>query len=370
MKIIVAPDKFKGSLTSLEVCNAISAGIKKSGRSIEVIEFPMADGGDGFATVIKHYLRTGTVYCDTLDPLGRNITVSYQWNEKDRIAIIEMAVASGLVLLKEKERNPLLTSTFGTGLLIKNAIEKGATKIILGLGGSATNDAGTGILAALGFQFINERGDLLQTSGENLLVIKKIVEPPFIPPVKFEIACDVPNVLYGSNGAAYVYAPQKGANEDQVKFLDKGLKNFAAVIKEETGKDISSIPGTGAAGGIGAAILPFFDVEMKKGIEMIINASKIEEHMKGTDLLITGEGKIDEQSSAGKVVGYMAVLAKEYGISCIAICGELQLDDAGIKNLGLHKAIAIKDSQVSTEEAMKNAGSLLVKKASGILHFL
>jgi len=370
MKIIVAPDKFKGSLTCFEVCKAISTGIKKSGQSIEVFEFPMADGGDGFATVIKHYLRTDTVYCDTVDPLGRNITVSYEWNEKDRIAIIEMAVASGLVLLKEEERDPLLTSTLGTGLLIKNAIGKGATKIILGLGGSATNDAGTGILAALGFQFVNERGDLLQASGENLLLIKKIIIPSFIPPVKFEIACDVQNVLYGHQGAAYVYAPQKGANEEQVKFLDKGLKNFAAVIKEETGKDISAIPGTGAAGGIAAGVLPFFDVGMKKGIEMIIEASKIEEQMTGTNLLITGEGKIDEQSSAGKVVGYMAVLAKEYGISCIALCGELQLDEAGIKTLGLQKAIAIQDSSVSKEEAMKNAGSLLIKKASGILNFL
>jgi glycerate 2-kinase len=370
MKIIVAPDKFKGSLTSFEVCNAISEGIKKLDEAIEIFEFPMADGGDGFAAVMKHYLNTDTVYCDTFDPLGRNVTVSYQWNEKNRIAIIEIAVASGLVLLTEQERNPLVTSTSGTGLLIKDAIERGATKVNLGLGGSATNDAGTGILAALGFQFVNETDDLLQASGENLLKIKKIIAPAFISDIKFEIACDVQNILYGKKGAAYVYAPQKGANNEQVEFLDKGLQNFAAVIEKQTGKNISTIPGTGAAGGIAAGLLPFFDVEMKKGIEMIIDASKIKEQMMDTSLLITGEGRIDEQSSAGKVVGYMAALAKQYNIPCIALCGELQLNETGVKNIGLQNAIAIKHNSVSKEEAMKNAGKLLTTKASEILSYL
>lgn len=370
MRIIIAPDKFKGSLTSFEVCKAISTGIKKARQSIKTFEFPMADGGDGFAAIMKHYLITDTVYCDTVDPLGRNITVSYEWNKKDRIAIIEMAVASGLVLLTEKERNPLLTSTLGTGVLIKDAIGKGAKKIILGLGGSATNDAGMGILAALGFQFIDEKNESLQASGENLFRIKKINVPSFIADIKFEIACDVQNVLYGPQGAAYIYAPQKGANEEQVKYLDEGLKNFAMLVNEKTGKDISAIPGTGAAGGIAAGLLPFFDVEMKKGIQLIIDASKIKEQITGTDLLITGEGKIDNQSSEGKVVGCMAALAGQYGIPVIALCGELQLDEAGIKNLGLQKAIAIKDSSVSKEDAMKNAGKLLVKKTTEMLKSL
>ena len=367
MRIIIAPDKFKGSLTSFEVCNAISTGIKKVDQSIRIFEFPMADGGDGFAAIMKHYLTTDTVYCDTVDPLGRNITVSYERNKEDRVAIIEMAVASGLVLLTEKERNPLLTSTLGTGFLIKDAIEKGAKKIILGLGGSATNDAGMGILIALGFQFMDEKHNLLQASGENLSRVKKINVPSFIPDIKFEIACDVQNVLYGPQGAAYIYAPQKGANEEQVKYLDEGLKNFAVLVKEETGKDISAIPGTGAAGGIAAGLLPFWDVEMKKGIQLIIDASRIKEQITGTDLVITGEGKIDNQSSEGKVVGCMAALAAQYNIPVIALCGELQLSEAGIKNLGLQKAIAIKDSSVSKEEAMKNAAKLLEKKASEML---
>lgn len=370
MKIIVAPDKFKGSLTSFEVCKAISAGIKKWDPSIEVVELAMADGGDGFAAIMKHYLTTDTLYCDTVDALGRNITVSYQWNEKRRTAIIEMAVASGLVLLNEQERNPLLTSSIGTGLLIKDAIGRGAAKIILGLGGSATNDGGTGILAALGFQFVNEHGDLLPASGKSLLAIKKIIAPSFIPVLKLEIACDVQNVLYGPQGAAYVYAPQKGASREQVQYLDKGLKNFAAVIKEQTRKDISTIAGTGAAGGIAAGLLPFFDVRMKKGIELIIAASKIKRQLTDASLLITGEGKIDEQSSAGKVVGYMAGLAKQYDIPCVALCGVLQLGKSGLNTLGLQHAIAISDGLVNKEEAMKNASELLIKKMPGILDFL
>ena len=370
MKIIIAPDKFKGSLTSFEVCKAISDGIKKTNEKNEIIEFPMADGGDGFASVLQHYLKTDTVICDTVDPLGRSITAFYQWDEKNKIASIEMAVASGLVLLKEKERNPLLTSTFGTGLLIKHAIEKGAAKIILGLGGSATNDGGTGILSALRFQFVNDKGVLLQASGENLLQIKKIITPSVLPPVKFEIACDVQNILCGPHGAAYVYAPQKGANKEQVELLDRGLRNLADVLNKKTGKDISNEPGTGAAGGIGAGLLTFFDVQMRKGIELIMEACKIEEQLTDADLLITGEGKIDEQSSSGKVVGHMTGLANKYGIPCIAICGSTELGEEAIKKLGLQKVIAIQDATINKEYSMHNAASLLEKRAASGLNFL
>ncbi|MEP7376277.1 MAG: glycerate kinase [Chitinophagaceae bacterium] len=370
MKIIVAPDKFKGSLTSFEACKAISDGIRKANEKTEIIEFPMADGGDGFSAVLQRYLKTDTVVCDTLDPLGRKITAVYQWDEKNKIAIIEMAVASGLVLLNEEERNPLLTSTFGTGLLIKHAIERGAKKIILGLGGSATNDGGTGILSALGFQLISKSGSLLQASGENLLAIQKIIPAPFIPSVKFEIACDVQNVLYGHQGAAYIYAPQKGADKEQVEFLDKGLKNLADILKEQTGKDISKIPGTGAAGGIAACLLSFFDVNMKKGIELITEAGDIENEISGADLIITGEGKIDDQSGEGKVVGYIAALAKKYGVPCIGLCGITELDKTGSKKMGLKKIIALQDGSVTNKEAMNNAAALLQEKAAAIFTFL
>ena len=193
--------------------------------------------------------------------------------------------------------------------------------------------------------------------------IKKIIVPVYRPKIKIEIACDVQNVLSGRQGAAHVYAPQKGANDEQVENLDRGLINFAGVIKSETGKDISTIPGTGAAGGIAAPLLAFFQVEMKKGIDMIIDTSNIKEQLSDADLVITGEGKIDEQSSEGKVVGSIAVLANQYRIPCVAVCGMVQLDEIGIDNLGLKKVLAIQHNKITKEFAMKNAASLLAKKA-------
>ena len=370
MKIIIAPDKFKGSLTSFEVCKAISKGLKETNLELEINEFPMADGGDGFAMVMQHYLNTETISIDTVDPLGRDISGSYQWNEKEHVAIIELAVASGLVLLSEQERNPLLTSTFGTGLLIKDAIGRGANKILLGLGGSASNDAGAGILAALDFKFLDEAGNVLKPCGENLVKIHKMIVPALLPKIKIEIACDVQNVLFGLQGAAHIYAPQKGANHQQVEVLDKGLINFSRVIKSETGKDISNIPGTGAAGGIAAGLLAFFDAAMKKGIEMVIDASHIKDHLVNAALVITGEGKIDEQTSRGKVVGSIASLANTNDIPSVAVCGVLQLNENGIKNLGLKKAVPIHDHGITKEYAMKNAASLLAKKAATILNVL
>jgi glycerate kinase len=362
MKIIVAPDKFKGSLSSFEVCEAISRGIRKTLGNAVVSNFPMADGGDGFASVLKHYLDTTTIRCDTVDPLGRTITASYQWNETKKTAIIEMAVASGLVLLSKEERNPLLTSTLGTGLLIRHAIDNGARKIILGLGGSATNDGGTGILSALGFQFAKEKGERLPASGENLQLIRTIIPPPAIPAIEFDLACDVNNVLFGPAGAAYVYAPQKGADKDQVAMLDQGLQNFSNVIMGQTGKDISTIPGLGAAGGIAAGLLPFFAVYIRNGIEMVIAASKIEEHLSNADMVITGEGKIDNQSSAGKVVGRIASLAKKHGLNCIAFCGSMELNES--EELGLKKIVALVDEFTTEEQAIKNAANLLEEKVT------
>jgi len=368
MKIVVAPDKFKGSLDSFEVCAAIRRGIKTTANSIVVSEFPMADGGDGFALVLKHYLHTTTINCDTVDPLGRKITASYEWNETQKTAVIEMAVASGLVLLNKKERNPLFTSTLGTGLLLRNAIDKGARKIILGLGGSATNDGGTGILSALGFQFENEKGEHSPASGENLQFIRNIIPPSPIPEIEFELACDVNNTLYGPGGAAYVYAPQKGADKDQVVKLDQGLQNLSAIIIQQTGKDISNIPGTGAAGGIAAGLLPFFSVDIKNGIELIIAASKIEESLFNADLVITGEGKIDSQSGAGKVVGCIASLAKKHGLGCIAFCGSVELNES--ETFGLEKIVALVDEFTTEDQAIKNAAKLLEEKVAQTIKVL
>ena len=362
MNVLIAPDKFKGSLTSFEVCTAIAEGIKSANKNINVSLFPMADGGDGFGNVMQYYLNTTSIKCPTVNPLGKNIEAIYQWDAKSKTAIIELAAASGLVLLKDEERNPLKTSTYGTGILIKKALKKGVKKIILGIGGSATNDAGTGILEALGFCFEDSKGNRLKACGENLLHINKIITPSLIPDVKFELACDVQNILYGPNGAAYVYAPQKGANENDVRLLDDGLKNISSVFAQITGKNLSNIPGTGAAGGIVAGLKSFFDVTIVKGIDMVMAASNIHSKLAEADLIITGEGKIDVQSLQGKVVGKIAHLGSEAKIPVIAFCGWLETTPAELKELNLSYVESIVNEHTGLEEAMANGGWLLKEK--------
>jgi glycerate kinase len=364
MKIIVAADKFKGSLSSFEVCNVIEKAILAVESSMEVCRFPMADGGDGFAAVLKHYLGTETVTCNTIDPLHRDINASYEWNPHNRTAIIEMAVASGVVLLKEDEKNPLKTSTIGTGILINDAIRKGATTIVLGLGGSATNDAGMGILAALEFEFIDKDGEKLNPAGESLSDVKNIIPPVSLPEVQFEIACDVQNVLYGEQGAAFVYASQKGADEAMIKRLDEGLRNFALLLKQQFNKEVAFIPGTGAAGGIAAGLMAFFNVKMKKGIDMILDVSGIDFKLADADMLITGEGKIDEQSTQGKVVGRIAQLAADQNIPCVAFCGLHEFEPGNDKLPGIEKVISLVDTKSDAEYSMKNAQSLLDQKVT------
>lgn len=360
MKIIIAPDKFKGSLSSAEAAQAISDGIKlKAGSDTHVIRFPMADGGDGFNSVLQHYFHTVPVATTTVDPLHRPLETTYQWDPSAKLAIVEMAAASGLVLLKEEERNPLHTSSYGTGLLLKAAARQGASRIILGLGGSATNDAGIGILAALGFRFLDKAGKELPPTGESLLQMEDMLLPDPLPDLHFDIAADVENPLYGPQGAAFVYGPQKGATPAMVKQLDKGLKNFAALISRKFNKDISAFPGAGAAGGIAAGLSAFFDVTMKKGVEMVLQANELEKTLSSADLVITGEGKIDHQSGSGKVVGTLALLAKKYRVPCIAFCGLLEADAAQLSQLGLDDAYSLRADGLSVKDSMQQAYSLL-----------
>jgi glycerate 2-kinase len=364
MNIIIAPDKFKASLTSFEACQMIAEGFKEADPSAALLLFPMADGGDGFAQVMKHYLGTNTVDCKTVDPLERKLNASYEWNAAKQVAIIEMAVASGLILLKEEERNPLKTSTYGTGLLIKDAIQNGAKKILLGLGGSATNDAGTGILSALGFQFLDSSDRTIKVCGGNLLSIKRVVPSAVVPDVRFEIACDVQNILYGPKGAAYVYARQKGANDQVIKILDDGLKHFAGILKQHTGRDVANIPGAGAAGGIAAGLMGFFNIHLKSGVHMVIDVSGVKNRIAGADLLVTGEGKIDEQTLSGKVVSELASLASRHNVPVAAFCGTAELNQSLANKLGLQFVQTLVSPSVTKEEAISNARRVLSNKAT------
>lgn len=366
MKIIIAPDKFKGSLTSAEVCQAITAGILKNSARHKIFHFPMADGGDGFNNVLHSYFHTRTVNMITVDPIGRSIMAKYQLNRSESLAIIEMASASGLVLLNETERNPMLTSSIGTGILIADAYRLGARRIILGLGGSATNDAGIGILSQLGFMFKDAAGNQLDAVGGNLTKIYTVIPPSSLPEISFEIAADVVNPLYGPNGAAYVYGPQKGADKEMVELLDQGLRHFADLIKRQFSKKIADFDGAGAAGGVAAGLTAFFDVKVKKGVELVLETNKLEASLSDADLVITGEGKIDDQSGYGKVVGTIASLAAKHKVPCIAFCGQIEADERQVSTLQLNAIHPIADSSKTNEENMQNAYSLLCDKAAAV----
>lgn len=361
MKVLIAIDKFKESLTSLEASKIIAKSIHSANPAFKTTILPIADGGDGFSEVLKYYLKTKTVNVKSFDPLFKPLKGRYEWDALSKTAIIEMAVCSGLALLQSKYRNPLYTSTLGTGKLVNHAIKKGAKKIILGLGGSATNDGGLGIASALGFKFYDKKGVELMPVGGALLNLHTIVAPKITSKVEFLIASDVKNLLYGKNGAAFVYAPQKGANEAMVIELDKGLKNLAKQIKKISNIDISKMEGMGAAGGITAMILPFFKTTIIPGIELVIQYSQFENQIKKADLLITGEGKIDKQSFQGKVVGTLLQIAKKYNKNILLITGKKGKDLPSTFN---QFPLIELSSNVSVKYSIKYAAEILNKKTS------
>ncbi|RYZ33224.1 MAG: glycerate kinase, partial [Sphingobacteriales bacterium] len=250
---------------------------------------------------------------------------------------------------------------------VNDAFERGARRIILGLGGSATNDAGIGILAALGFRFLDADKKELMPTGESLVKIITIIPPPIISSIRFEIAADVENPLYGPDGAAYVYGPQKGADAGMVQQLDLGLKNIADVIKSQFDKEIAFFPGAGAAGGIAAGLAAFFEVEMKRGVDLVLNANGLEQELPGATLIITGEGKIDNQSGLGKVVGTMAALADKYEVPCIAFCGMVEATPQEIAAIGLKAVYPLETAGLSLEESMANGYSLLRSKTEEVI---
>ena len=292
------------------------------------MKLAVADGGEGTIEALLTTMGGHMVKADVRDPLGRPINAEYAILE-DGTAVIEMSKASGLTLLHQSERNPLLTSTYGTGQLIADALHKGCRKFLIGIGGSATNDAGTGMLEALGYRFIDAEGNILKGEGRSLESIMTIDTSAAIPELKsaeFIVACDVDSPFHGPKGAAYVYAPQKGATPQMVELLDNGLKHFADIIKGTTGKDISEMPGAGAAGGLGGAFKAFLNAGLRKGAEMVLDAIGFDEIIRDADLVITGEGKIDSQTLTGKLPYAVASRAAEVNVPVVAICGRSEVD--------------------------------------------
>ena len=375
MKVAAAIDSFKGSMTSLEVAEAFEKGVKKVYKDAEFIKIPLADGGEGTVKALIDNLDGKMINIKVKDPLMRDIDSFYGISGDGKTAVIEMAAASGLPLLSLDERNPLKATTFGTGELIKDALEKGCREFIIGIGGSATNDAGIGMLSALGYVFLDENGNELEPNGENLINIRSFKDDKVMKEVskaKFLIACDVDNPFYGSNGAAYVYGKQKGATNDIIKILDEGMINFSNVIKKIRKTDISNISGSGAAGGLGGAFTAFFNSELKPGIDIITEKIELENKINGSDYVITGEGRIDFQSAMGKTPSGVAKLAKKYGIPVIAIGGSVDDEIGNIYDCGITAAFSIIDSPMTLGEAMdtKNAQRLVEKTAEQIFRLI
>lgn len=375
MKVVTAIDSFKGSMTSLEVSEAFEKGVKRVYKDAKVVKVPLADGGEGTVRALIDNLNGKIVSIKVKDPLMREIDSFYGISGDGKTAVIEMASASGLPLLTLEERDPMKATTFGTGELIKDALIKGCREFIIGVGGSATNDAGTGMLSALGYIFLDENGNELIPNGENLEKIKSFRDDKVLSEIlesKFLIACDVDNPFYGSNGAAYVYGKQKGATEEIIKKLDEGMKNFSNIIKEIKKVDISDVSGAGAAGGLGGAFMAFFNSELKPGIDIITEKIELEEKIAGADYVITGEGRIDFQSAMGKTPSGVAKLAKKHGIPVIAIGGSVDDKIENIYECGITAAFSIIDSPMTLGEAMdaKNAQRLVEKTAEQIFRLI
>ena len=324
MNILICPDKFKDSLTAQQVCEALEIGIKKRRPKSVIQLMPLADGGEGTLEVIKTIHGGEWIQKKVNDPLFRPIEANYLWLADQKIAYIEMSRASGIELLKIKERNPYLTSTFGTGELILDAIEKGASEIVLTIGGSATNDAGIGMAAALGFKFLNKEKEELKAVGESLALIHSIIPSPLIHKiqgVKFKVITDVQNPLAGKEGAAYVFAKQKGANAEMIKYLDKGLINMQKLIGQTEKGVIGEMKGAGAAGGLGAGAIYFLQAEIAMGAEWLLTKIHFDRAVKKADYVITGEGKIDGQTWGGKLISQVIARCDKQFKQAILVCG-------------------------------------------------
>ena len=369
MKILIACDSFKDSLDALEVCRAIGDGIQQARPQFAVQLFPLADGGEGTADILTYHAQGRWIEKKVYDPLFRNIKAGYGLSADGKTAFVDMAQASGLQLLKPEERNPLETSTFGTGQLLLDAIQGGAQKIVLGIGGSATNDGGIGMAIALGYTFKDKHGQPLKGLGKDLQQIAAITSPAIHLP-DIEVLCDVTNLLYGPQGAAMVYGRQKGADEMMQQVLDRGLQHLSAQVVQTLGVDKAHEPGAGAAGGMGYGALVFLNGQLRSGIHAVMQEAQFDEQLTEVDLIITGEGKIDDQTLQGKLISGICARATSYDIPVIAICGALLADPKLIRQMGLKAAFSIQTRPRSLSEALASTKEELTQLSFHLAHLL
>lgn len=369
MKVVIAPDSFKESLSAAEVAAAIAAGLREVWPQAELVCRPMADGGEG--TLAALIAATGGEYRETLvrDPLGEPVAAQWGWIAGSRSAVIEMAAASGLHLVPPARRDVLRACTHGTGELIRAALDAGATRIVLGFGGSATNDGGSGMLRALGARFEDAAGQPLAPGGAALAQLARIDLSgldPRLAQVDFEVACDVDNPLCGPRGASQVFGPQKGATPEQVRQLDAALARFADVCAQTLGHDDRGLPGSGAAGGIGFAARSFLGASFRPGIELVAEVSGLEQALIGADLVITGEGRIDLQTLHGKTPMGVASIAKRHGVPVVALAGTLGEGYQQLYGHGIDAAFSLAPGPISLADALAEAPRLLRQRAADI----
>lgn len=367
MNVLIAPDSFKGSMSSTEACNAIRDGIHAFDPMLQTQPFPIADGGEGTVEALVKIFEGEWIHEIVEDPLGRKVTAAFGWVPDSKTAIIETAAASGLPRLSRKELNPWKASTFGTGELIRSALDLGAERIILGLGGSATVDAGTGCFQALGVKFYDSSGKELKMNGSTLSDVAKIEGNEFenlIEGVEWLVASDVSNPLLGSEGAVAVFGPQKGVKPEQIAEFEDGMSHYASVMERWTGQYVRNGEGSGAAGGFGFTLFNLLNnLQVESGFELIARLGEVEKLIQKADLVLTGEGKLDSQSLYGKGPIGLARLAKKYGVPCVAFAGMSEGDFSRVEEEGLLAILPIVDRPMELEEAMNN-GSELIQRAA------
>ncbi len=374
-KIVIAPDSFKGNLTSLEVAESIEKGIKRVLPKVKCIKVPMADGGEGTVQSMIDAANGKLVKKRVKGPAGKLVIARYGWIASKETAVIEMAEASGLPLVSGRDKNPIKTTTYGTGQLILDAINKGAQKIIIGIGGSATNDGGVGMAQALGVKFINANGRAIKElgSGGMLSKIDRIDMTNLdtrINSTEIVVACDVENPLCGKKGASHVFGPQKGATPKMVETLDKNLRHLSKLLKRDVKKDVGRMPGAGAAGGLGAGLVAFANAKLESGIDIVLNATELSKQIKGADLVITGEGKIDFQTAFGKTPSGVAKAAKKYNVPILAIGGALADDAKKVFAHGIDALESASAKDMTLEEALQKSRIYLENAAERAIRII
>ena len=373
MNILIAPDSFKDSLSAMEVASALGRGIQKIIPDAICTLIPMADGGEGTVDSVVEATGGKRVNLRVKDPLLRDVPSFYGLTGDGSTAIIEMAAASGIELLTGEERNPWITSTFGTGQLIRDALDRRVKRILLGIGGSATNDGGAGMAQALGVVFKGKDG-IMPVQGGGLLNEVEHIQmenlDPRIAGTEIVVACDVNNPLTGPEGASAVYGPQKGADGEMVRKLDQNLSHLAELMRDQLGKDVSCMEGAGAAGGLGAGLMAFLDARLVSGFDLIADVLGLEERIGAADLVITGEGRMDAQTRFGKTPFGVARMAKEQGLPVIGVAGSLDEDAGVLYEHGFDLLMPIQERPVNLEFALKNAAGLLERTGERMARLL